>query len=171
MSCKHYEELISAALDCELRPEEQTELDAHLQTCSDCRQFAEDVDSLHGLASCATPLRLPASRQQEIMRKTVGPKSLWSRLWQKIHGPRPVPRTLAWAGSMTILILIGSVAITLFWPETETVETFSDRFRQGRPVLNVTVSESDIVATSSILKVSLTEHDIVRSTTLVFSED
>lgn len=47
MQCPHARELLSARLDGELAPADRPTLDTHLETCADCRAFADAASELH----------------------------------------------------------------------------------------------------------------------------
>ena len=55
--CKPYEDLLSAQLDEALTAQEQADLNAHLETCPQCRKYAQDLQTLHAslLAMAADP--------------------------------------------------------------------------------------------------------------------
>jgi predicted anti-sigma-YlaC factor YlaD len=169
MSCEYYQELLSAALDGELQRVERSELDAHLEVCAACRQFGEAIDAIHDLAAAAVPHRLPAAGQRRILHRTVGRTSFLSWLRHSIPGARQRPRTLAWAGSLVVLVFVVGIAVIQLWRNPENIESPPARTGQNAPVLEVTISDNDIVATSSTVKISLTHEDIVGSTTLILS--
>lgn len=51
----YFEELIAAAIDGELSPAEQTELDAHLAVCPRCRAFREAMEAVSGVTAKHLP--------------------------------------------------------------------------------------------------------------------
>lgn len=69
MSCEKYLDLISARLDGELPPQEQAELDAHLQTCPACRAIAKDLEGLHTALTELGEVDAPAELSQTVLSK------------------------------------------------------------------------------------------------------
>lgn len=56
--CEPYEEMISAEIDGELRPEERRRLDRHLDSCPSCRSFARSI----GATAVPKPPRFDRNR-------------------------------------------------------------------------------------------------------------
>lgn len=69
MSCEKYLDLISARLDGELTPAEESELTAHLQVCPACRAIANDMEGLHSVLTELDEVDAPAQLSQTVLSK------------------------------------------------------------------------------------------------------
>lgn len=65
--CKEYTHLISAALDGELTPQEQAELDAHLARCPQCRELMEQLSGLRQTLAQLPLVQPPPQLKDDIM--------------------------------------------------------------------------------------------------------
>ena len=86
MSCEEYTELISAALDGALTPEERVRLDAHLRGCPACRAL---LDELSGLDRALEELNAPvpegfAGRVMERVAREARPARRKTVYWKKL---------------------------------------------------------------------------------------
>ena len=54
MNCEEYEILLSARLDGALTPEETARLEAHLAQCPQCRQLAQELETLQAQTAALT---------------------------------------------------------------------------------------------------------------------
>jgi len=169
MPCDYFKELISADLDGELGSEESDKLKAHIAGCAKCSQFAQEVRSLHDITTSSPPLVLPKSRRKSILRETVGSVTLWSRLVRSIMKLDKLPRRFAWVGSVAVIVVVLGIALKFvsYGPQREDMQT--EQFDREGTVLKLVLSENDIVATSSKLRVVLTEDDITETRTIVLS--
>lgn len=67
MNCERYLDLISARLDGPLSPQDEAELNAHLNTCPECRAIADDFSKMHSaLTGCVVPA--PAELAEGVMK-------------------------------------------------------------------------------------------------------
>lgn len=152
MSCEKYRELISARLDNELFGEEQKVLGSHLESCSDCRRFAGELESFAGLGGSSQAGQLPPALEARILRQTVrsagGRKSLWSYL----YGYYRIPRGLAWAAMLAALLLVTDAIVKSDMPQFTSDETPATMETADNGVKRIVLSEDDIVSTSTILK-------------------
>lgn len=80
MNCEEYEILLSARLDGALTPEETARLEAHLAQCPQCRQLAQELETLQAQTAALT---------QEVPRALQ--ENLEGRDWSPRRGP-PLPK-------------------------------------------------------------------------------
>ena len=89
MNCEEYEILLSARLDGALTPEETARLEAHLAQCPQCRQLAQELETLQAQTAALTQ-EVPRALQENLEGRD------WSRPSQEnLEGPgwSQVPRT------------------------------------------------------------------------------
>lgn len=65
--CDEYLELISAAVDGALSPNQQEKLNAHLASCAECQRLFDDLLSLHAAIADLPPAEIPAGLKDRIM--------------------------------------------------------------------------------------------------------
>ncbi len=103
MKCNDYQELISAGLDDQLSPEETRTLKAHLETCAECREFAETAGDLCRLSSTEKGELLPTGLEREILRKTLRTeRGFLARLFRNNY---QIPGPIVWAAAAALLFL------------------------------------------------------------------
>jgi len=111
MNCDDFQEMISAGLDGQLSSEETRTLEAHLETCVACREFAEAAGDLCRLSSTEKGELLPSGLEREILRKTSRTeRGLLARIFQNNY---QIPRPIVWAAAAALLFL---TAHTLLGP-------------------------------------------------------
>ncbi len=103
MKCDNFQELISAGLDGPLSPEDNRKLQAHLETCADCRDFAEAAGDLCRLSSTEKRELIPSGLEREILRKTV--KTEPGLLARILRGNYQIPRPVVWAAAAALIFL------------------------------------------------------------------
>lgn len=69
MSCSYFEELIAWASSEDLTAEEQAQLDAHLEQCAACRQFAADMTVSQEAVGSLASVPLPTSALAEFRER------------------------------------------------------------------------------------------------------
>lgn len=82
MNCEEYEILLSARLDGALTPEETARLEAHLAQCPQCRQLAQELETLQAQTAALTQ-EVPRALQENLEGRD------WSRVPRR--GP-PLPK-------------------------------------------------------------------------------
>lgn len=82
MNCEEYEILLSARLDGALTPEETARLEAHLAQCPQCRQLAQELETLQAQTAALTQ-EVPRALQENLEGRD------WSRPSRR--GP-PLPK-------------------------------------------------------------------------------
>jgi len=146
MNCKYFEELISARFDGELSKEEEGLLIEHLKNCSNCRQFAADINKLSSNFGELALEKLPAEAEQKVLSMTdisgvkrFVPKGI-------LQGSYSISKRLAWATAILLLVL--------------TINT-------GRGLLeNVTtdkIPETGVSEKSEVQRVAITELDLKKT--------
>ena len=103
--CDEYVELISAALDGALSPEEQARLEAHLAQCPDCRTLYEDLSKLRQALRELPPMEIPAGLTERIMH--AGAAEAAETKVVPLPAKKPVSlRWRKWAATAAVLALI-----------------------------------------------------------------
>jgi len=97
MACDEYKGLLSALLDGELPPEERARVEAHLETCPECRQLLEELRAL--------------DTQLAALPGVAASPDFDARLGKRIRRPRiltfrPTMR-IAWAAAAVVLVAVG----------------------------------------------------------------
>lgn len=99
-ACEEYTRLISAALDGELSPREQAELDAHLARCPQCREVMDQLSGLRQTLAQLPPVPPPPQLKDDIMAAVA---------------QHPVPRRGSrWAKGLACAA-VAAVVITAAW--------------------------------------------------------
>ena len=80
MNCEEYEILLSARLDGALTPEETARLEAHLAQCPQCRQLAQELETLQAQPAALTQ-EVPRALQENLEGRD------WSRVPQTGTAP------------------------------------------------------------------------------------
>jgi len=93
MNHKKYREWISAYFDGELTPTQKKELEQHLQTCPECRQEFEEMDSFESLMA---KVSLPQPSEE-----------VWTMFWTSVYNR--LERRIGW-----ILLSLGSIILLFF---------------------------------------------------------
>lgn len=105
--CNESIELISAALDGALSPEEQAKLEAHLAQCPDCKALYEDLSRIHQSLLDLPPVEIPEGLTGRIMdavaAEAAQPKVV--PLPQPKRSARPWQRWAVTAAAVAVVIL------------------------------------------------------------------
>lgn len=105
--CDESIELISAALDGALSPEEQAKLEAHLAQCPDCKALYEDLSRIHQSLLDLPPVEVPEGLTGRIMdavaAEAAQPKVV--PLPQPKRSARPWQRWAVTAAAVAVVIL------------------------------------------------------------------
>lgn len=72
--CNEYTELISAALDGALSPDQRKELEAHLASCPECAALFKELSALHAALEDLPPVEPPAELKARIMEAVAAEK-------------------------------------------------------------------------------------------------
>jgi hypothetical protein len=88
MKCGRFKELMMAALDGEITPEDRKELESHLAGCDECRRELEELGSL---AELVGEIELPKPSEEDMMK-------YWPSVYARIE------RGMGWW-----LVIIGAV--------------------------------------------------------------
>lgn len=152
MNCTQYRELISARRDGEITPDELTDLERHLRDCPDCRAFARELEEL-GEAMVERPReRIPEKVERRILSDTIGAKaSTVSRRAGFLRGYYRVPRSLAWAGVIALVVL---VFFQIFAPLSKESRELTPAPVEDRVSQHIVLSQRDIVYTHSFHEAS-----------------
>lgn len=82
MNCKDALELLSASLDGELTPEEETRLQAHLASCPRCRDLREQLGQIH--RACGEMEAVPpAGLRENILKNLPDQKAAKAHPWRR----------------------------------------------------------------------------------------
>lgn len=104
MNCEEYEILLSARLDGALTPEETARLEAHLAQCPQCRQLAQELETLQAQTAALTQ-EVPRALQENLEGRD------WSRVPQTGTAPsKKKKRLLPWAACAA-----AAVVLMVFW--------------------------------------------------------
>jgi len=152
MSCEKYREMVSALFDNELSTEEQKVLLSHLESCSDCGRFADELESFKELGSSVPAEQMPTALETSILCQTVGSVGQKKSLWSHFSGYYRVPRGLAWAAMLAALLLITDAIVESNLRQTTVDETPAEVQIADDAVKKIVLSDDDIVSASIILK-------------------
>jgi len=152
LKCKDYKEMVSAQMDGEISPEEEQELNEHLKTCSECLSFAEEMQAMKADLPVWNDIQVPSDVEHKILNKTVYKRgNVKKSILSVFAGYYRIPRGLAWASGVIILVLIVNAVINLngFLQKSEIPE-----LRQAnQPIIQkVTITENDLVSYSAFGK-------------------
>ncbi len=110
MNCEEYEILLSARLDGALTPEETARLEAHLAQCPQCRQLAQELETLQAQTAALTQ-EVPRTLQENLEGRD------WSRVPQTGTSPsKKKKRLLPWAAcaaAAVVLMVFGFTHLAL----------------------------------------------------------
>lgn len=110
MNCEEYEILLSARLDGALTPEETARLEAHLAQCPQCRQLAQELETLQAQTAALTQ-EVPRALQENLEGRD------WSRVPQTGTAPsKKKKRLLPWAAcaaAAVVLMVFGFTHLAL----------------------------------------------------------
>jgi hypothetical protein len=104
--CEAYTELISAAVDGALSPEEQVRLEAHLAQCPHCRALLEDLTALHAVLADLPPVEPPVGLKEQIM-DAIEKEKVISMPQAKKKSVQPWKRYLASAAVLAVVLAGG----------------------------------------------------------------
>lgn len=170
-SCDYYKELISAELDGELKQDDRDELNQHLISCNDCRQFAKKINYFHKIIENDKLISLPDARRQMILHETTGSVSNWAWIRHVIIASYKLHRSLVGISLAALLIIIVGVTARFTIFRSHITESQLNDSYLSKPVLKLVLSENDIVANSAIKIVVLTEQDIIETKTVILSDN
>lgn len=123
MTCDMYEEQVSALIDNELNEEDAELLFRHLSACPSCRRSLRTVLDLRSDLKEQEPPLASTELDEKVLRRTAGEKRyvgnrkpMAMRVWKRrISIPMPV------AAAITIVLIVGSVALSSLWTKTQTI--------------------------------------------------
>jgi predicted anti-sigma-YlaC factor YlaD len=148
MNCKYFEELISARFDGELSKEEDGLLTEHMTNCSDCRQFAADINELSSDFGQLVKEKLPAEAEQKVLSSIDIYGNKKPARIRILQGSYTISKRLAWATAILLLLLAINTGRGLL----ENVPT--DKLRETGAseqsiVQRVAITEQDLKKTDS----------------------
>jgi anti-sigma factor RsiW len=147
MNCTRYRELISARRDGEIAPDELADLEKHLRDCPDCRSFAHQLENLGEVMAQRPHAQIPENIERRILSDTIGEKeSSISRPAGFLRGYYRIPRSLAWAGILALVVL---VFFQIFSPLSEDSRKRTPVPMETRQSQRIVLSQRDIVYTHS----------------------
>lgn len=150
MSCDKYREMISANLDLELNAEEKKALDAHLQTCADCRKFMEELNDIRNISKSSEQVVIPESLENEILHKTVESRKGKKTILDSFRGHYRLPRSLVWVGMLAIVFLAGNLFLKPFEPKLETPIVRIEPVNNKEIIQKIVFSKDDIVSVKTV---------------------
>jgi len=109
MNCHDAREMLSALVDGELTPDEQSRVDAHVAECADCRKEHERLGSTIALLRQLDRPRAPVAFVDRVL-EVVQPKP-WYRRWL---GSLFLPVSVKLPAEAAALLLVGGLAIFVF---------------------------------------------------------
>ncbi len=102
MNCEDYIERISAALDGELSPQEQAELDAHLAVCPECRRLRDELAALdRSLADCVA--QVPEGFSRRVMDAVAAEAGAAPKKCARVKW-----KPMAAAAAVLVVVLLGT---------------------------------------------------------------
>lgn len=101
--CEEYFELISAAVDGALSPDQQSALEAHLNQCPECAALLEELTAIHAALGELPPVEIPAHLTQRIMAAVAAEQVIPFAPAGKKNNPR---RWRQWAASAAVLAVV-----------------------------------------------------------------
>lgn len=147
MNCTRYRELISARRDGEITPDELTDLEQHLRDCPDCRSFARELEELGETIAERPQEQIPEGIERRILSDTIGAKApSASRRAGFLRGYYRIPRSLAWAGIVALVVL---VFFQIFTPLSKNTQKLAPAPIEDQPSQHIVLSQRDIVYTHS----------------------
>lgn len=102
--CEEYIQLISAAVDGALSPQEEARLTSHLVNCPECRALLSDLQTLHAQLSDLPPVQPPEGLSQRVMEAVEADRKvipLPQTGWKKAPGRRQ-----SWLAAAAVLALV-----------------------------------------------------------------
>lgn len=102
--CDEYLELISAAIDGALSPEETEKLNAHLARCPECRALCEELSAVHAALSDLPPVEVPADLRDRVMAAVAAEKVVPFAPAEKKRSPVRWQRWLASAAVLAVVL-------------------------------------------------------------------
>jgi anti-sigma factor RsiW len=150
MSCEEYKEMISVRLDGELSRDDDIILDNHLKSCSECRQFADELESFIQLNQSIEQSKMPTHTEREIIAKTINSNAKKKSLLNYLGGNYRIPRGLVWVGMLVIIVSAGNIFFRKSRTSLKTPQITIQPVRFEATVQKVKMSEADIVSSSAI---------------------
>jgi hypothetical protein len=144
MNCGDYQKLISASIDNELSTSEQAMLSEHLKVCSECRQFAEDLEKINtGLLKFDQEMLSSKSERYILSKAGLHSREDVNEI-RLLRGHYAIPKKLAWVAVILLFLLSFNTAKHLF--ESPLVEEkYSVPSVSTEESRNIVLTESDCV--------------------------
>jgi anti-sigma factor RsiW len=147
MNCTYYRGLISARRDGEITRDELADLDKHLRECPDCRAFARELADLGKALSERPREKFPENLERRILAETTGgTKRAAIKPSGLLRGYYRIPRGLAWAGILALVVLI---FLQVFEPFSGNLQSPAPTPIENQPSQRIVLSQRDIVYTHS----------------------
>lgn len=107
--CDEYLELISAAIDGALSPNQQAKLEAHLAQCPDCRTLYEEMKTIHDTLAGLPPAEVPVGLTERIMEAVAADKVIPLVSTKKKKAPIRWQRWAVAAAAAVVLVGVGAL--------------------------------------------------------------
>ena len=149
MKCEYFREMLSAHLDGELSREEEEALDEHLEGCESCRVFAAAIGGLKEKAAADRVETIPSGLEEKILSQTIKGSPKKESALGFIRGYYRVPRGLAWATAVLVLIL----AVNSFRgvpDKSEMVAPSVEMSEQAFVIQRVTMTQDDVIMSKTV---------------------
>lgn len=146
MNCFDFQQLISASLDKELTHQEEQILAEHLKSCPNCTEFSKKLEELKATTLAWKNISIPIELEKQILKSTVKTASAKKSVFSFISGYYRVPRSLAWASVLLLLILMVNSILNPVKSivEAEKVEKLQPEIPR---VQKIVLTEKDVVKT------------------------
>lgn len=149
MNCEYFRELISGRLDGELSPDEERQLDEHLNECPSCRELAGYMGDLKEVVGNDKPETLPPGVEKQILEKTMQAPKRRSLLREFIGGYYRVPKGLAWA-TFVLFLLLAANSFRVKAPSVDEEKAVIETAERVAVIQKVTLSQDDKVMSKTM---------------------
>lgn len=153
MNCEYFKELISARLDGELTPEENTALSEHLGHCEKCGQFMTELEELKTVTAGVEQETMPSELERVILKTTARKPQESKSIFGIFRSCYRIPRGLVWAGVLALILLTANTIRVPFKTSAE-AEVASESVEKAVLIQRITLSEEDVVMTNVVTEKS-----------------
>ncbi len=150
MNCFDFQELISAKLDKELTKEEERLLSEHLKICTDCANFAKELEELKVTTSTWKNEQIPSELEKRILKHTLKISPKEKPVLSFLKGYYKVPKSLAWASIILFLMLLINSFLNQVGPTTG-ISKFESTVQEEPKSQRIVLTEKDVLRTYVIL--------------------
>jgi anti-sigma factor RsiW len=149
VNCEKYQELISAFIDGELSISEETELKAHIDDCPECRKTLDEIKELRALMEKDRPAVMPADIEKRILLDVQKGKKTRKGLLGFLGGYYRIPRGVAWASLVLLLLLTVNSLVNPFRQQQESIMAGKDMGTEIK-VQMIELTEVDVIGVRTI---------------------